>query len=591
MKGCAAAAVLLIVGTLCPGAETRLDGSYLHNVGTNLVTPHMTFSLPAHGGPVRACFIVPWQLASREVAGLVQRLDLDVDVVTVRDSHSLSQQTKTQHAAQVAGTSREEKEAEILTALARPHDVIVLGNFSFTSLPESVQTEIEKQVRGGTGLLLTYRHKLGLRIEQELSAHPETADRDWIWKNIPIPELAYFRKRWKLPPPQDALGTYVLGAGRVAVIDYGEPAFGRLAGTNDGGCSLSAPTVFGFRLPTTYRYFLALPARALLWAADRVPLTRLELNSPIVCPQAPAEVRLNIVCSRRQNVELVMLVRDGYGRFVDRCERQVTLQPGPNDAVFSPSIQHHGTFFIDAWISTDGMTLDWGSASIRFGQPVIAALGSLKQTWCRPGSPIDGDVALARPLNEPEEHLEIWVKDSEDRVLQKEPVAADGVNGTFGLIVRATPSRAMRLECVALRNGELVDRMEGERWVVPAPRKERNRFSFILWGQDNSGILGYRAYRAYRRLGVDTILHWPRTDHGRLINAADMMGLVYSYRTNIHNDPKAYRHTYLPRRRKFPFEAWNNRDDGDAYLEDWSQLVAKTWHRGTHRAGSQLLGP
>ena len=576
------AACLLVLALIraVQAAPGELDGSYLNELEPRLVTPHFEFAKPAAAGKVRVMFVVPWFLAAREVVEVAQRLDIDYDVVTTSDSKRVSRPSKTDPTALVAGTRLEDKEERMLATLRKPHDVIVLGNFQFSSLPESVQKEIEKQVRAGTGLLLTYRHELPDRLWEELQAHPEETGRDWISKGVPLADLKYFPGRWHVPPKQDQLGTYALGDGRVALVDYKKPDIGLLDTTRQGGESLTAPTIFNFRLMTAYRYYLSLPTRAMLWAAGRVPAVRFDMTSPVICADEPPKLTAKILVPEALEATVEVLVRDIYGRNLSRQSRPATLKPGRNEIGFTLPSTYHGVFFADLWVKTRGETLDWSSVAIRAGTAILKGI-ELKQRWCQAGQPWEATVHLRRELR-PDERVELWLKDSQDRILQKQP--AESVVGTKApvkLVVRATPSMLMRPEPVVLANGKLVDRMENPAWTLYVPRGRSNRFHFVVWGQNSSGMPAYWAYQTFRDLGADAILRWPRWDHDKLLSALDMTNVAHYFRTNVHNRTGAkYEHRYLPRRHAFPFEAWAHPEDRKAYLEDWSQQANQSWHTG-----------
>lgn len=561
--------------------ERRLDGSYLNDFRLSRITPHVEFARPAAWKSPRVLFVVPQYIAAREVGELAQRLDMQYEVVTVAHETAFG---GTRYAAAMAGTRAEEKEAEMLAALKKPHDVIVLGNFQYTAFPESIQAEIERQVREGVGLLFVFRRELPEAIRQELEETPETSDRDWIWRNVPLADLPHFPGRWSTPPKQDQLATCRLGKGRVALLDYKKPRREGLFSARHGGPSLTPNVPFHYELPTLYRALLSLPAHALLWCANRVPPARLTLSSPVIAKESSPVLVVAVEAGEGFSGAVSVLVRDRYGRFPIRQVKNVEFSAGHNEVSFQLPRLHHGRFIADVWLRQEGKTMDWGSVSLRVGTPVLS-YELMKTAWTEQkrvletGDRVSQSFEIARPLTE-NQVLELWLKDAGDRILQRVPATVAGQTVQLDFQVRATTSFVLRPEWVVRSDQEIVDSFQIGGWFYSVRQKQERKFHFVLWGQHDPGMLGYWAYDAFRAVGMDTLLYTPRNGHFHrpLLKALGLLHVPYIYRMRVAPS-KNDRYEF-----QFPFEAWLQPEDQQKFT-GMCRGVAK----GSYERGSTVL--
>lgn len=567
------AAASVAIGSLRVSAapKARLDGAYVNEFKLTRITPHLEFARPAGWAPPKVLLVTPWFLATREVAELAQRLDMQADVITVPSEKQFA--VTSGHALTIKGVTAEEKTAEILAVLSRGHDAIVLGNFQYTALPEQVQAEIERRVRDGTGLLLVFQHELPPGMEAELQEHAETGQRDWIWQNVPLADLPYFPGRWHVPPAPEELGTFRLGKGRVARIHYPKPHLDVHNSAAHGGPSLTPPVPFNYRLPTLYRGLLSLPARAMLWCARCVPSATLAVCSPIVSASTTATVTATVSTPEPFTGTLAMLVRDEYGRFPLRLHQQLTLKAGDSPVRFELPELHAGRFFAELWLRRDGKTVDWATVALRVGNPILSYT-AMKKCWLAQPRVVDVGQALehvfelGRPLRD-RETLALWLKDAHDRVLQRLPASVTGTQVALAFTVPAGQSHVLRPEWV-VRNGErLVESFQTPTWQYYVRPPSRSKFHFVLWGQINSGMLGYQAYDAFRDIGMDTVLYVPRNGHyhAPLLKAMGLLYVPYIYRMRFYPS-KDGRYTH-----QFPFDSWLHPEDRDGITEFCRQVA------------------
>lgn len=572
-------------------SEPRVDGAYLNDWKLTRLTPHLEFARPAAWPRVRALFLVPHNLAAREVGELEERLDVTADVVSVLDESMFGADERYGVDRRVFGMLPEEKEAELLEKLRQPHDVIVFGNFQFGALPDSCRLDIVRQVRAGTGLLLVYRNDLRM-LKTELEANVEATDRDWIWKNLPLPLLPYLNSHWTNPPRREQLGTFRLGQGRVAVIDYQVPANDDQASAYYGGPSLAAPAVYNAHLPTAYDGLLALPARALLWAARKVPATRLELAGPLLTGAGDDLVITgHVVSAEAFPATVSVLVTDTEGREKVRLSQPLAVAAGDNLLTVALPPLPGGRFFANLWLRREGKTLDWGTVAVEAGPRSFETV-DIGPRAMDPGGSVTCTVKVLRALA-PQETLQLRLRDVEGRVLQQTALTVEGQQAQGTLAVRdAGVGVELRPEFVLLRDGVVVESRQEDNWTVFIRIPSDQRYHFVLWGGNNAGMPGYYAYDAYRELGLDAVLHWPRADHNQLHAALGLetVFMPYNLGTGNKDDPKLYRDRYLPQRNGFPLEAWTHPEDRPAYLETWRQYVTDSWQRNGNRALAYNLG-
>jgi len=213
-------------------------------------------------------FITPRTFAPREIVELWQRFDLDFDAFTTAHSGLMSFEADAGAAPYdlaVEGTSIEEKTAELLGLLAKPHEAFVMANASLDMLPKEAQYRLLKQVSDGAGLLFTYGRMTRLPIFKQ----PLADGRDQITQGVPLAATDFFaredvRKALRVQADGDIPGkvveTYRFGQGRIAVLTWGSGS-----GTYYGGHGLTPPEAYSLHWAVDYDLFLSLVYRALLW--------------------------------------------------------------------------------------------------------------------------------------------------------------------------------------------------------------------------------------------------------------------------------------------------------------------------------------
>ena len=543
--------------------QQEADGAYMNTFTHTLITPHRPYASPAGWAAPRVLFLTPHNVATREVAEMLQRLDMTVDVVSTYTESALEAQDP--WTKRVAGWNDGEKTAEVLDKLKKPHDVIVLGNFSYAALPAPVQEEIEKQVRAGCGLVLAYKLSMPTELKAELRQNPEPTDRGWIWGGVPVADLPYLNGAWETPPTRRQLETDRLGKGRVVILDYGTTT-----STMYGGPSLTPPMAYHPALPTQYHYLLSLPTRALLWAAGRVSETQLDLTSPVTLPDAPATITLPITAATAGEAEVTLRVEDEYGRYPLMLRKTVTLQRGRNTVEFATPRLACSRYYAGAQLLMNGKVVDWGAFAIHAGTPVVANC-ALYTRNIAPGDTVKGTVTLQRPLAG-KEHGEIWLKDAWDRAVAVAPLDVAGTTAVFSIKAPAVNSDLLCAE-VVLYDGETRRESYQRDDLYYSLHRPPHKYHFQLWGGNDAGMLGYWANAQFRALGVDCVLDPPDRVRDRQHGALNLQSVPMNYGLGCYNSEEESKYRTRWTGQGFPLEAWPQAEDKARYESEWDNFL------------------
>lgn len=550
------------------------DGKFLNQVQMIWETPHLPFAKPLPGGPLRAVFVVPFYLAPREVVEMAQRLELDFEAVTTVERFAVTRATEQDpYVTGVTGTSLAEKTKQLRAALATDPEVIVLGNFKFEALPKDLQQDLIARVRDGAGLVLMYDYGLPGWVQQNLQEVTGEEPWEYVKDAFPLPDLCYYsQQHWRWPAQPEQVRFYRLGQGRVGTVDFGKPP-GQLDHPNSGGTALTAPQPFQYRHLTTYRYHLALAARMMLWAADRVPATRIMVRAPQAIEGHTGSMAAVVVADQPGSSTLSWKLRDVEGRVVASGERIITLDEGENPFSFDLPYLVSGTYYADFWLQQNGTQTDWASCSVRVPHERLRGL-EIEPRLLRLNQPVVGKVVLRSPL-EQDESVRVMMRDADGRITQVQPLSANA--GATEIPFEFSLEQARTLNMRALAEVWAGDRVleRAAHDYLYVPEASQVDFPFVLWGQNQSGILAYWAYRQYRdNVGVTAVLHWPRNDYLYLHAALNLRTQPFTYPTNVH--PVGERWT----RSNFPFEAWLHPEDGPAYVEEWGKIAGQIHQYG-----------
>ena len=540
--------------------RTAVPGEFLNQFVHKWTTPHQVYNKPSCQRPIKTLFVIPWNLAAREVAELVQRMDLEFDVVTTRSSVQVTVESADDSGPPfgVEGTSLKDKTQALMDGLDGRPEVVVLGNFKFAALPIEVQEKLLKQVRSGMGLVAVYDRGLEeiLQTQQDLRTASESND-------VILPGVCARVPHLSLRPK-----AYMLGNGRVVIFDYG-----KAPDTANGGPGLT-PNIPYHRIRGLYDYFLAPVARGLLWAAGRAPAARIVI--PVVQKadlNQKLEMQIDGEPGKQYSVRLS--IRDVRGRVEHSSEKVVPTGAAYMDLPILPN----GGHFADVWLLADGRIADWGTTAIQVDRPRIVKFTS-ELTTCRAGLAASLTIDLNSPLGV-HELIQIVVRDSDERILQIERIPAE-VGATrvcAAPVVAETPTIAMRFESRVISHGQLMDWRE---LTLYAPCRPESRFASFAWGVNGSSYVSYLAYRAARQLGVEAIMGSISHLRQPMMAEAGLRPMGFTQPTSLSpgNKEDFEKGRHFPNTVHFAFEDWRHPQASAAYLQEWGKVAESIAHFG-----------
>ena len=464
-------------------AWARVPGDDIHRWQHQRVTPHVAWAKPWAKGKVHALMVVQTYVGSREAGELVQRLDCNLTVVSVR-ARNVFAATDRYH-AQVEGSLLAEKTAELRAKLRTRYDVIILANFELAALPVELQVGVLEQVVQGTGLVLTF----GMQHKPAFLRKPVDQDRDVITRGLPLGVLPYYQEhvlakgkaKTRAELMRQVVRTFALRKGRMVVLDYTHRRSNYW-----GANALCAEEPFSFQAPTWYEYHHALVARSILWAthAKQPDLRWDAVPDPLVVdrPALPVAASLSLRCpaDRAGTVRVRTVVRDTVNQVEARSETSVALRAGINKiAVHVPALPA-GLHFVDCWIVSHRGVENWATIPVQVRARTALGPVVLASPFCPAGQSLRGTAEVRRQGDGPAPTaLDLSITDTHGRVIERNSVAIHGPGQhTFAVAVRAPLTLAGRLR-VALRAGaSVVDTRDLE---VFFPRRDVGPFVGVIW--------------------------------------------------------------------------------------------------------------
>ncbi|NPV47487.1 MAG: hypothetical protein HPY69_11040 [Armatimonadetes bacterium] len=518
----------------------RHTGEYLNDVSTSLRTPHTDWAAPYAAGALKALFITPGTLAPREIVELWQRMPLEFEAVLTEHAGSFA--ATDIYAAQVEGTTPDEKAAELRRKLQQAYDVIVLANARLDMLPVEFQYEILKRVTEGTGLVMAYRYP----YQYPITGKPLDADRSFLTQGIPWSGLPYFRTEalanFQLQTvtevPERVVRTYQLGRGRLVVLDYG-----MWQSAVYGGPGLTPLVPFSLDFPVEYEYYLSLAMKALLWASPR-HMPRVMLSLAADGQTLPREAVGTLCRLEAENRSDAPLPAEVWTRFRDtrghetRNTFQRTLQPGPNTFPIQPATLPAGQWFLDVILRGPRGVETWGSTSFVVTAPVeLAEFAAATESVER-----DASVELRARLSTPAPpacSLHVDLVDTEDRVFARHDAGLAVGQQTISLSLPVRRTRTLAVRAVASLSvaGELMSRREA---VFYVPQRSSEELRSVLWGTNDAG-LWWSQWNLMRKTGFNCFLAHPEPRNFQRYALSDFRPFVYAYRICGGADEKGWR--------------------------------------------------
>lgn len=332
-------------------AEGRHDGAYLHEVKTEFITPHLTWAKPYARKKLKVFCLTPMSMAPREVVELWQRLDIDFTAATVGmpDRFDRVVGFLGPWAFSVQGSTRAEKEAEILRKLKSPYDVLVIGDVSFDILPPSIQLAILQQVDDGAGLVYVFDPRTKLPLFQK----PSDEDGELLFNGLPwsiSPSLSVFKDK-----PDQLLRRFRLGKGRIVQIAWAHYSY-----PHYGGHGFTPPEPFSPRWHFDYEHYMQTLIKAILWAAPtekRPNIVWLKVSEGFKVNQSDgAKVEFALANRSQKSFQGILrqIIRNRFNETVAKSEHPVSIGAGQTQTVtvFVPANLPAGDYALDLQIFT-----------------------------------------------------------------------------------------------------------------------------------------------------------------------------------------------------------------------------------------------
>ena len=496
------------------GTAARLNGDYMHRVTTNLATPHYSYAKPLAGGPIKALFITPRAVASREVVELAQRFSIDFEVVTTQSPSLLASSDK--YNAEVLGTNPEEKEAELLRKLRTRYDVIVFANFTFDVLPINIKYLILRHVSSGTGLVFTY----GSSKDKRLFENENNKSLHRLIANLPWRAMDYFMHK-------GSITGYTLGKGRVVHIDYDQNALDTVA----PGLT---PPIKGYSRSweQIYNYYLGLVGKSLIWASNRENRFAIELARDGMVfkrKNLPANIQMNIEASQKKNCEVAIRIIDQFGRVIESYTKEVKVEKGQIRSDINIERLPAGDYFCEGILKGNSGVLDWASISFSVVDNIrIETIEFIDNK---------GEVKLSVPATKDLE-VSISLVDYWGRMLSKKKYSLK----IGKQVISFEQSLEKCLTKLAIIKAELVDDKEiidsKEEEFYTGIRTSSQLFPTLIWGLMGEYAVLIFHNRQLKALGFDAILDYPPSQSHRNFASIKAYDLAAA---NLDYVPYAYR--------------------------------------------------
>lgn len=535
-------------------AAGRHDGSHLHELTCEVVTPHLDWAKQLEGGPVKALFIVPRNLAAREVVELAERVELDFDAVTTGHHGALGRDDV--YNAAVTGTTTFEKTQELIDKLDKPYQVIVLANFDLHALPAEAQYKVLKQVSDGAGLLITFPRA----IKYKKLLEQKTEDWQQVVSGADPAGLPEKQSRREKP----LVSTYRFGKGRLTTINYGStPA------VTEAGPGLADVETFSPQWQARYENNMALVARALLGAAGR------ELRGGITLGQYDPRRGLPLQCRDiPAGATVALRLRDAENRLL----LEQSLRAAPSLTLRVPPLAA-GRHYLDFRVEVGGRTRTFGYQPFDVPLPFASlSLEATKPSW-EPGEPValtlklgtaaKGSLRLVTHI-EDSPYGKVWAR-------QESTLPAGETATALQVAVPAMPTIAGYVVCTI---------HEGERVVARAycevffPQRHRELFPTMLWNAIPNVLSRPLATQLVDELGWRAGLTHPAAEgNNARINALMNTRFVpYMTRIGINSNDGVTSFAMFMGVPAKEIEAAGNKTDGSFYnpaiQELWKKAIA-----------------
>jgi len=488
----------------------------------DLITPHVAFAKPLRGGPVKALFLVP-QLLARDVVELWQRFDLEYDAFILLGFiyGTTPYEPNSYEKRHFSGLSKEEIEEDLLKKLDGNPQVIVLVDVDLTKTPRAAREKILNLVKGGVGLVMTYR---AIQPGSPFFEKEDPSGREFISAGVPwagLPELFPGEEVSASELPSKAIATYTYGKGRVVAVRFRSepiPVVGGIA--EDGLTPFLYHLSYSREWDDRYGRYLSLVAKAVLWASGREQQWKLSMpgdGSRFERKYLPKEEAFNLqVTSSEPGMgNLLIEIRDPLGDVELTNTVPVEVKEAGGIMTVTQAIPElkTGLHYLDARLLVDGKTADWGSIAFNVTAPEEISSVDLDRESVERGEELNGRVTLAGSPGEPAE-LRVRAIDANGRVYAqtRQEIHAGSKSVRFTICLDDPSTIASYIEAEVARGEEVLSQKAA---IVFVPKRnmealDADEFPHVLWGPWMTTLgPGMVEARQLRRAGFNINLLMP----------------------------------------------------------------------------------
>lgn len=499
-----------------PGEEgPRRDITY----STEVETRHVKWAKPYHGGKIRV-FAIPSIQHGRDLAELMQRMELEVTAVTIDPNWDLNAWgigdyyfRGEQNDYRLVNRYVEDE----LTS-DKEFDVLLLPTpMGWSDFTKDARRAILRRVRRGTGavLIAPFRTKdevvddrlWGLSPLVRVLDHSvpddgylrinwqSLADGEWEWtapadnadtgsgaalrhfvlrgipsELIPSRHLKHFRYR--------PSGTILAQAGNDPVIGVKNFGKGRVVALGYQNAGFTPQAIDPARTGVTWdywEYYYNLLVRSVIWAAGK--------ESPVSLAETACDgkaLQLKATSDTAREVEIEARVKNQWGETELEFRKAVTLAQGENALAVAFELKSPacGMHLVDVILREGGKSLDWGTTVFQVARPAQITMVSVPDTC-----PADGllPVKAAAHGFQATDLLRLILEDQWGRIAFKtEARAAKEV--PVDVPVRGALSQFVRIVAELWRGEALLDRKTSkEVYLVPKEREKRQFRAELGW--------------------------------------------------------------------------------------------------------------
>ena len=497
-------------------------GAYLHEIRTEVETPHVKWLKPSARPAPKVLFLVQrvWgnstKMRSRDVVEVWQRMDLEYEAFV----YITTQSERDHWEYNIAGSSTEEKQEEAIRKLKGEYDAIVLIDFVVGWLPEEAQDLLRSKVEAGCGLILANKSD---DFRWPLEAVPDSTG---FMKGVPLTQIPAFggeaRALGEKVPSWDrvapAVGSaYRLGKGRVARIHPGRYGVDPEDETHlEYGCSLYIRAlqwvIPGLKPAFSWK---ELPEGAVIPRAD-LPLDRLPLTIHSTLQQS-APVRIETA------------IRNRFNEVEHEISSETVLEPGDNAVGIPLPLLPAGRHFLDMWIRSENGIEQYGTVGLTVSSPVRIDTITFDTPFHRLGDDhAEVAVSLTAPLPA-EADVRLAATDTYGRLIAEvtAPVAAGADAVSLRLPLSLAVAMAQWVRAELRTDGQVLD-IDQE--LLITGRSRPPEYPSILWNGTEGGLHGLRQLRRQREAGFNICLSHVDSlgNTARIAALGDMQMFIYA---------------------------------------------------------------